>query len=82
MSQSGVDFDIVGDIVAKEVIARGNTIREVKRLRRLYGFGKWRKCKGLATIRLPNGALHWAEIHWYEAHGIGMREPKIKYLLD
>ena len=61
----------------------GQAIRELKRLRRRYGKGRWRKRKGIATVRLQDETIHKAEVHWYEAHGIGRREMKIKFpLLD
>ena len=71
-----------GGHAVRSPIARGGSIRELKRLRRLYGIGRWRKRKGIAEIRLQNGTVHLAEIHWYEAQGIGRREFKIKALLD
>lgn len=75
-------FEIIGEIVSSTTIARGSGIRELKRLRRIYGQGQWRKRKGLATIRLSNGSVHEAEIHWYEATGIGKREFKLKRILE
>ena len=74
-------IEIVGDISQVETFATGRGIREVARLRRLYGQGRWRKRKGLAQVRLPDGSLRLAELHWYEAAGIGRREFKIKQLL-
>ena len=75
-------FDVVGPIRAIETIAAGRAIRQLRRLRRRYGAGRWRKRKGVAIIRLRDGTVHEAEIH-YEAHGIGRREMKIKFpLLD
>ena len=62
-------------------MAVGRGIRELARLRKFYGRGRWRKMKGLATIRLSNGRIVDAELHWYEAHGIGRKEFKIKRLL-
>jgi hypothetical protein len=56
--------------------------REVQRLRKIYGQGRWRKLKGIATIQLEDGTVCSAELHWYEAHGIGKKEIKIKYILD
>jgi hypothetical protein len=73
-----MDFEIVGPISAIETIATGTGIRELPRLRREYGSGRWRKVKGFATIRLGDGTIHRAELHWYEAHGIGKRDMKIK----
>ena len=76
-----MDFELVGQILEVEPIAVGSAIRELPRLRKLYGRGRWRKMKGLATIRLPSGRIREAELHWYEAHGIGRKEFKIKRLL-
>jgi hypothetical protein len=75
-------FEVVGEITDIEVIARGQAIRELPRLRRKYGRGRWRKLKGNATVRLANGSLRHAEVHWYEAQGIGRRRFKIKRFLD
>ena len=74
-------FEILGEISNVETFATGAGIRERSRLRRIYGRGRWRKRKGLAQVRLPDGSIHKAELHWYEASGIGRRELKIKYLL-
>jgi len=74
-----MDFDdIIGKITEIETIAVGNSIREIDRLQKSYGNGRWRKCKGYATVRFSNGMICDAEIHWYEAHGIGKKEFKIK----
>ncbi len=75
-------FKIIGTLHHEETVAVGNSIREIKRLKKCYGFGRWRKRKGYGTIRLRDGTLHKAEIHWYEATGIGKKEFKIKRLLD
>ncbi len=75
-------FEIVGEIEDIEAIAVGTSIRDIARLRRRYGPGRWRKLKGTATVRLRSGAVHRAEIHWYEAHGIGRVKLKIKRFLD
>jgi hypothetical protein len=75
-------FEILGEISDLETIATGNKIREIKRLRRIYGRGRWRKRKGVARIRLEDGSVHLAELHWYEASGIGRREHKIKELVS
>jgi hypothetical protein len=75
-------FQTVGEIHDVEIIAASAGIREIGRLRRKYGFGRWRKLKGVALVRLEDGSLRKAEIHWYEAHGIGRREFKIKRFLD
>jgi hypothetical protein len=78
-----VDFQIVGSLQGLETIATGRAIRQFRRLNRQYGKGRWRKRKALAMVRLLDGALHRAEVHWYEAHGIGRREMKLKFpLLD
>jgi len=78
-----MDFEIIGQIRDIETIAVGGTVREVVRLRRRYGRGRWRKLKGVATVRLRDDTVHTAEVHWYEAHGIGRREMKVKFpLLD
>ena len=73
-------FEILGEITEVETFASGSGIREVTRLRRIYGRGRWRKRKGLARMRLSDGSTHLAEIHWYEAAGIGRKEFKIKNL--
>lgn len=75
-------FEIIGEIRDVETFARGSGIQELQRLRRKYGFGAWRKRKGYTTVRLPDGSIREAEIHWYEASGIGKREFKIKRYID
>ena len=75
-------FEVLGPIKDIEVIATGSGIRVLSRLRKAYGRGRWRKLKGIATVCLPNGALRKVELHWYEAHGIGKRDLKIKRYLD
>ena len=75
-------FRIAGPIFGVETIAIGSGIREVRRLRKVYGKGRWRKLKGTAIITLPDGDRCTAEVHWYEAHGIGRKEIKIKRLLE
>ena len=74
-------FEIIGEIADVETIAVGHNIREVFRLKKLYGHGRWRKLKGIAIIRLANGQIRRAELHWYEAHGIGRKECKRKRYL-
>lgn len=76
-----MDFELVGKITDVETIATGRAIREARRLRRVYGPGRWRKRKGIATVRFADGTICRAEIHWYEAHGIGRREFKLKRIL-
>jgi hypothetical protein len=77
-----VFFEIVGEISDVETIAAGKAIRELNRLHKLYGKAKWRKVKGVCEIRLLSGLVVKAELHWYEAHGIGRREFKVKRLMD
>jgi hypothetical protein len=74
-------FEILGEISGIETFATGSAIREVARLRRVYGLGRWRKRKGVARVRLSDGSVHIAEIHRYEAAGIGRKEFKVKHLL-
>ena len=73
-------FEILSEITSVQTIAAGNSIREIARLRKIYGKRRWRKLKGFALIRFPKGTVSKAEIHWYEAHGIGKKEFKIKKL--
>jgi len=74
-------FEIVGEITNIETVAVGRSIREIARLRKAYGPGRWRKLKGIATVCLSDGTMCKAEVHWYEAHGIGRKEVKIKRIL-
>lgn len=75
-------FEIIGEITSIETIAVGSAIRDIARLRKRYGAGRWRKFKGITTVRLSNGKIRQAEIHWYEAHGIGKKRFKIKRFLE
>ena len=75
-------FEILGDITNVETFAIGSSIREIARLRKMYGRGRWRKRKGIARVRLEDGEVRLAEVHWYEAHGIGRRDLKIKRYID
>jgi hypothetical protein len=75
-------FEIIGEIANIELIAVSGSICDIVRLRKQYGPGRWRKLKGTAPVRLINGKIYRAEIHWYEAHGIGRKKLKIKYLLE
>jgi hypothetical protein len=77
-----MDFQIIDSIQATQTIARGRQIRELKRLQRAYGKGRWRKLKGIAKVRLSDGSIRGAELHWYEAAGVGRKEFKIKSYLD
>jgi hypothetical protein len=75
-------FEVISDISDIETIAFGREIRDLARLRKQYGPGRWRKLKGSAMIRLKSGLIRHAELHWYEAHGVGRREFKRKRYLD
>ncbi|HEY6230792.1 MAG TPA: hypothetical protein VIW64_05990 [Pyrinomonadaceae bacterium] len=73
-----MDFEIIGKLTSVITIAWGTGVRDRARLKRVYGRGRWRKRKGVASVRLPDRRIRLAEIHWYEAHGIGRKEFKIK----
>ncbi|MGA2629210.1 MAG: hypothetical protein ABSG54_03260 [Terriglobia bacterium] len=75
-------FELLTEITDAETIAAGTSIREVARLRRRYGQGRWRKRKGVGTVRLADGTICKAELHWYEAHGVGKKELRVKRLLE
>lgn len=75
-------FELISRIWGIDVIARGTSVKIRTYLRKAYGKGQWRKLKGVATVRLPNGRERNVELHWYEAHGIGKRDMKIKRYLD
>ena len=75
-------FEIVGALTAIEIIAVGPGIRQLDELREEYGGERWSKLKGIAWVRLADGTIRKAELHWYEAHGIGKRRLKIKRFLD
>lgn len=77
-----MNFEIISEISNIETIAIGYSIQEIDRIKRKYGSGRWRKLKGIATIRLVNGRIRVAELHWYQAHGIGKKEIKRKRYLD
>ena len=74
-------FTVLGTVKDVQTVASGREIRELRRLQKVYGRGRWRKRKGSAQVRLSDGTLCLAEVHWYEAHGIGAREYKIKKIL-
>jgi hypothetical protein len=76
-----LNFEIIGDIIEIETIAVEGSIRELERLRKVYGFARWRKLKGIGTVRFSDGTTARAELHWYEAHGLGKIETKIKRIL-
>ncbi len=75
-------FEIISDIQEIETIATGSGIRDLDYLQKMHGRGRWRKLKGIAYVKLPNGNTRHVELHWYEAHGIGKRDIKIKKYLD
>lgn len=77
-----MEFEIAGELREVETIAAGAGIRMLSVLRKRYGRGRWRKLKGVANIRLPNGTIRLAEVHWFEAHGIGKKKMRIKRFLD
>jgi len=77
-----VNFELLTEISDIETIAVGSKIRDISRLRKRYGKGRWRKMKGVARIRLASGRIRLAELHWYEAHGIGRKEIRRKVYLD
>jgi len=75
-------FEIVGQVSNVETMAMGRGIRTLRHVQERYGPGRWRKLKGVAVVRLANGRTRRAEVHWYEAHGVGKRAFKIKRFLD
>jgi len=77
-----VYFEIIGEIEEIESIAVGGRIRDIMRIQKQFGPGRWRKLKGFATVKLRSGTIRKAEIHWYEAHGIGREKMKIKRFID
>ena len=77
-----MNLDIIGEIEEVETIAVGGRIRDIMRIQKQYGPGRWRKLKGVAEVRLQSGRICKAEVHCYEAHGIGRKKMKIKRVLD
>lgn len=77
-----MNFDIISQIKNIETIAKGSGIRILPRLEKVYGPGNWRKMKGVAAVQFPDGEKNEAEIHWYEAHGIGRKDFKIKRFIS
>jgi hypothetical protein len=73
-----MDFEFVSEIEEIETIASGRSVRDRIRLRKVYGGTRWRKLKGIAQVRLSSGRIRLAEVHWYESHGVGKREFKLK----
>jgi len=76
------EIEIIGEIINVETIAAGRSIRELARLQRIFGKGRWRKLKGFAFVRLPDDTTQFAEIHWYKASGIGKKDYKIKRIIS
>ena len=74
-------FQILGEVREIETIASSHGIRDLRVLTKLFGAGNWRKVKGFATVRFANGTVAEAELHWYEAHGIGKRWMKVKRVI-
>jgi hypothetical protein len=77
-----MEFEIVSELMSVETFAAGKGIRNLKLLNKKYGFAKWRKRKGVALIRLADGSEVLAELHWYEASGLGRKEMKVKWILS
>ena len=77
-----MDFEILEPIHNIEIIAVNTSIHDLERLKKKYGQGRWRKLKGVARVRLRTGRIRLAELHWYEAHGIGRRDIRRKRYLD
>ena len=82
MVQIQMNFEIIDEVENIETIAIGGKIRDIMRLRKQYGPGRWRKLKGIAKVRLQSGRICQAELHWYEAHSIGRKKIKLKKILD
>ena len=74
-------FQVVSLITNREMIATGNSIQEINRLRKIYGKGNWKKVKGICRVKLEDKSIYKAEVHWYESHGIGRKEMKIKLFI-
>lgn len=77
-----IHFQILTEIQHVEIIATSSSIRILKSLQKQYGKGRWRKLKGTARVRLSNNEIRIAELHWFEAHGIGKKKMRIKRFLD
>ena len=75
------EIEVLGEIASVKAIALGSSVRIRRLLSRVYGPGNWRKCKGIATVRLADGFVGQAEVHWYEAHGRGRFDVKVKRML-
>jgi len=82
LQSMGSDFELLGELTTIEIIAVNLSIRERQQLRDQFGGRRWRKLKGVGRVRFPNGVVRMAEVHWYEAHGVGRRKMKVKRVLD
>lgn len=78
----GSSFELIGKLEQVEIIAVNLSIRELRTLKDEFGDRRWRKLKGIGLVKFPNGEVRQAELHWYEAHGVGRRKMKIKRILD
>ncbi len=76
------DFELLGELSVTEVMSINLSIRQRSALKAHFGEARWRKLKGVAQVRFPNGEIRTAELHWYEAHGVGRRKMKVKRVLD
>ncbi len=75
-------LELISDLTNIEIIAVNLSIRELQKLKKQFGGKRWRKLKGIGFVRFPNGEVRQAELHWYEAHGIGKKKLKVKHILD
>ncbi len=78
----GSDFELISNLTDIEVIVVNLSIRGLRRLKEEFGGRRWRKLKGIGLVQFPNGEVRQAELHWYEAHGVGRRKLKVKRILD
>lgn len=76
------EFELLGEVTDIEAIAVNLSIRDRRQLTDRHGGRRWRKLKGVGLVRFPNGEVRRAELHWYEAHGVGRRDMKVKRVLD
>ena len=81
-TSSVMPFTIIGEIRQVQTIAAGRAIRNTSHLRKTYGPARWRKRKGYARVRMNDGTIGHGEVHWYEAHGIGKKEFKLKRFVE
>ncbi len=75
-------FEVLGTISDIEIIAVNRSVRILALLEKRYEKGRWRRLKGVANVRLNDGTIHLAEVHWFEAHGIGKKKMRIKRYLN